>query len=119
MKILSASIHLVLGLILILLAVVTLKENWKTPALIFICGGASSIAIGAGIFTRVRWVRWLIYLLFPGVTAITGYLLAGSIIWPEYVAIVVIAGYVAYIALEICTWLMLRRFDDGHTSRSS
>jgi hypothetical protein len=104
MRIFLVGFHFVLGIALLIVGVSVLEDYWKTPALISLVGGIASISIGIGMLAKACWVRWIVGLLVLIATAIALFLLAGSVIWPDSAALVILLIYGAFLAVELLTW---------------
>ncbi len=109
MRIFLGAIHALMGFGILYIGFAILGDYWRTPGYVLLSGGAVSIGIGVGVFARARWVRCLVVLLTAAVTAITAFLLVGSIAWPGWVSLVMIFLYIVFLVLEFFTWRELGR----------
>ena len=115
MKIILSLIHLLIGIVLFVIGFSVLKDNWKIPSLLLLGFGMIEISIGIGLYLGRRWVKWLIGLMILCASLNAIILLAGSILWPESFAGIVILIYTIFMMLEIFSWIQVRRL----TSSSS
>lgn len=110
MRIALGTWNLLLGLGLLILALMTLGDNWKIPALVLLVGGLAAMLLGAGLMARVRSLRWLVWPLITVLTLIAVYLVAGCLVWPVAVQLLIILAYLLLLAAAAATLVVMRRF---------
>lgn len=110
MKWLYVILHLLGGAWCIFIGLTIISDYWKTPAYITLIVAIIMLAIGIGILSEKRWVRWLIILLIITMTPLAMLMLAGAVLWPESLTFAIMLIYGVLIAIEIATFHYTGRF---------
>jgi len=96
-------LHLLIAVASFVLTVSFLGGPWHWPAaaIASLAVTANAVLVVSGLAMKRRWVRWCLLSMVLLVALPTVALLAGSILWPESFALVVIGIFGAFALCEV------------------